>query len=112
MNDLELAEQVRSIVPHRLKVFLNLYDTLGGQLIPQEDDEDWKKEKFFFFHIIFFKIQCFGLKFFIFKDIILIIALFKPLVFSFCLKSSEMNGRVFFYYSKLILLSCLNFWTM
>ncbi|KAH0717188.1 hypothetical protein KY285_013219 [Solanum tuberosum] len=40
MNDLEVAEQARAIVPHLPKVLLNLYETLRGQKKPKEDDED------------------------------------------------------------------------
>ncbi|KAG5614254.1 hypothetical protein H5410_014078 [Solanum commersonii] len=40
MNDPEVAEQARAIVPHLPKVLLNLYVTLGGQRKPKEDDED------------------------------------------------------------------------
>ncbi|KAH0669897.1 hypothetical protein KY285_024037 [Solanum tuberosum] len=40
MNDSEVAVQARAIVPHLPKVLLNLYETLGGQRKPQEDDED------------------------------------------------------------------------
>ena len=39
MND-QVAEQARTIVPHLPKVFLNLYETLGGKRKPQESDED------------------------------------------------------------------------
>jgi len=34
MNDPEVAEQARAIVPHLPKVLLNLYETLGGQRKP------------------------------------------------------------------------------
>uniref|UniRef100_M1BXQ4 Uncharacterized protein n=1 Tax=Solanum tuberosum TaxID=4113 RepID=M1BXQ4_SOLTU len=40
MNDPEVAEQARAIVPHLPKVLLNLYVTLGGHRKPKEDDED------------------------------------------------------------------------
>ncbi|KAH0688924.1 hypothetical protein KY289_016282 [Solanum tuberosum] len=40
MNDPEVAKQARAIVPHLPKVLLNLYETLGGQRKPKEDDED------------------------------------------------------------------------
>ncbi|KAH0739985.1 hypothetical protein KY290_033028 [Solanum tuberosum] len=40
MNDPEVDEQARAIVPHLPKVLLNLYETLGGQRKPNEDDED------------------------------------------------------------------------
>ncbi|KAK4707291.1 hypothetical protein R3W88_033138 [Solanum pinnatisectum] len=40
INDLEVAKQAWAIVPHLPKVLLNLYETLGGQRKPQEDDED------------------------------------------------------------------------
>ncbi|KAH0633000.1 hypothetical protein KY284_035786 [Solanum tuberosum] len=40
MNDPEVAEQARAIVPHLPKVLLNLYVTLGGQRKPKEDYED------------------------------------------------------------------------
>ena len=40
MNDQEVAEQARTIVPHLSKVLLNLYETLGGKRNPQESDED------------------------------------------------------------------------
>ena len=40
MNDQEVAEQARTIVPHLPKVLLNLYETLGGKIKPQESDED------------------------------------------------------------------------
>ncbi|KAH0735279.1 hypothetical protein KY285_010986 [Solanum tuberosum] len=40
MNDPEVVVQARAIVPHLPKVLLNLYETLGGQRKPQEDDED------------------------------------------------------------------------
>ncbi|KAG5584594.1 hypothetical protein H5410_045028 [Solanum commersonii] len=40
MNDPEVAEQARAIVPHLPKVLLNLYETLGGQRKPKEDYED------------------------------------------------------------------------
>ncbi|KAH0642640.1 hypothetical protein KY290_034240 [Solanum tuberosum] len=40
MNNPEVAEQARAIVPHLPKVLLNLYETLGGQRKPKEDDED------------------------------------------------------------------------
>ena len=40
MNDQEVDEQARTIVPHLPKVLLNLYETLGGKRKPQESDED------------------------------------------------------------------------
>ena len=40
MNDQEMAAQARAIVLHLLKVLLNLYETLRGQINPQESDED------------------------------------------------------------------------
>ena len=36
MNDQEVAEQARTIVPHLPKVLLNLYETLGGKKIPKK----------------------------------------------------------------------------
>ncbi|KAH0652521.1 hypothetical protein KY289_030199 [Solanum tuberosum] len=48
MNDPEVAEQTRAIVPHLPKVLLNLYETLGGQESPRkmmkvEEEFSWKK---------------------------------------------------------------------
>ena len=40
MNDQEVVEQARTIVPHLPNVFLNLYETLGRKRKPQESDED------------------------------------------------------------------------
>ena len=40
MNDLQFVEKEWTIVPHLLKVLLNLYETLAGQTKPQESDED------------------------------------------------------------------------
>ncbi|KAG5571591.1 hypothetical protein H5410_061357 [Solanum commersonii] len=36
----QVVEQAWAIVPHLPKVLLNLYETLGGQRKPQEDNEN------------------------------------------------------------------------
>ncbi|WMV45396.1 hypothetical protein MTR67_038781 [Solanum verrucosum] len=45
MNDPEVAVQARAIVPHLLKVWLNLYETLGGQRKPQKEHSYFTRSK-------------------------------------------------------------------